>query len=54
MIAFLDNLKANFPEKISIKYIGKSQKGKEIPMVFLGNQTTPLIKTCFMGGLTWK
>ena len=26
MIAFLDNLKANFPEKISIKYIGKSQK----------------------------
>ena len=51
MIAFLDNLKANFPEKISIKYIGKSQKGKEIPMVFLGNQKSPLIKTCFMGGL---
>ncbi|MBF69355.1 MAG: peptidase, partial [Crocinitomicaceae bacterium] len=51
MIAFLDNIKANFPEKISIKYIGKSQKGKEIPMVFLGNQKSPLIKTCFMGGL---
>ena len=51
MIAFLDNLKANFPEKISIKYIGKSQKGKEIPMVFLGNQTTPMIKACYMGGL---
>ena len=51
MIAFLNNLKANFPEKISIKYIGKSQKGKEIPMVFLGNQKSPLIKTCFMGGL---
>lgn len=51
MIAFLDSLKANFPEKILIKYIGKSQKGKEIPMVFLGNQKSPLIKTCFMGGL---
>ena len=51
MIAFLNNLKANFPEKISIKYIGKSQQGKEIPMVFLGNQTTPMIKACYMGGL---
>ena len=51
MIAFLDDLKANFPKKILIKYIGKSQKGKKIPMVFLGNQKSPMIRTCFMGGL---
>ena len=43
--------KVKFPKKISIKYIGKSQKGKKIPMVFLGNQKSQIIKTCFMGGL---
>lgn len=33
LIAFLDALVKNHPEKISYSFIGKSQKGKDIPLV---------------------
>ena len=51
MMSFLDELQVQYPNEIQIKFIGKSQKGKDIPMVFLGNQKSSMIKTCFMGGL---
>ena len=51
MMSFLDDLKVQYPDKIQIKFIGKSQKGKDIPMVFIGDHSEYNIKACFMGGL---
>lgn len=51
MMSFLDDLKVQYPKEIQIKFIGKSQKGKDIPMVFLGEQSKSKLKVCFMGGL---
>lgn len=50
MVSFLDTLKKNHPNKISVNFIGQSQNGLKIPMVFLGN-TNSDFKVCFMGGL---
>ncbi len=52
LIGFLDNLIKNHPEKISMKFIGRSQKGKKIPMVFLTNPNDKeKIKVWMQGGL---
>lgn len=51
MMSFLNELRVKYPKEIKIKFIGKSQKGKNIPMVFVGNQSSNKIKACFMGGL---
>ncbi len=51
MISYLNNIKSNYPDNFSYEYIGKSQKGKKIPMVFLGNPLNSNIKVCFMAGV---
>jgi len=52
LIGFLDNLIKNHPDKISMKYIGSSQKGRQIPMVFLTNPNDKeKIKVWMQGGL---
>ena len=51
MILFLDELCKKYPNKVTYKYIGKSQKEKQIPMVFLGENKIDNFKVCFMGGL---
>ncbi|RRO20281.1 M14 family metallopeptidase [Flavobacteriaceae bacterium 14752] len=52
LLSFLDNLADNHSDKISMSFIGKSQKGRDIPMVIL---TTPndkeKIKVWMQGGL---
>ena len=51
MIKFLDDLVLKYPKDIHYEFIGKSQKGKEIPIVYLGNKGTTNTKVCYMGGL---
>ncbi len=52
LIAFLDGLVAQHPDKIKLSYIGESQKGKQIPMVFLSNSNAnPKLKVWIQGGL---
>ena len=51
MMSFLDSLVKDYPNDISYRFIGSSQKGKKIPMVYIGNQTNYLAKVCYMGGL---
>ena len=36
MMYFLEELCKKYPNKVSYKFIGKSQKEKQIPMVYLG------------------
>ena len=50
MVSFLDTLEIKYPKKVSVKFIGESQNGLKIPMVFLGNASSEF-KVCFMGGL---
>ncbi|MBM77340.1 MAG: peptidase [Crocinitomicaceae bacterium] len=51
MMLFLDDLVNKYPKLISYEFIGTSQKGKEIPIVYIGNQTDYKTKVAFMGGL---
>jgi len=52
LIAFLEDLVAQYPSKISLKYIGESQKGLKIPMVTLKSESaTAPIKVWMQGGL---
>ena len=51
MMYFLDELCKKYPNKVSYEYIGKSQKEKQIPMVYLGEKKADNFKVCFMGGL---
>lgn len=51
MMYFLDELCKKYPNKVSYEYIGKSQKEKQIPMVYLGENKVDNFKVCFMGGL---
>ena len=37
LMTFLTDLKNKFPDKMEIKFIGESQKGYEIPIVFLNS-----------------
>ena len=48
MMNFLDELCKKYPNKISYEYIGKSQKEKQIPMVYLGENKVDNFKVCFM------
>ena len=38
MLVFLNALQAEFPEVVSIQFIGESQKGKAIPLVTLAKK----------------
>ena len=51
LLFFLDELKNKNPSLFNYKFIGKSQKGKEIPMVFIGDSSKKNIKICYMAGL---
>ena len=51
LMTFLNNLKNKFPDKIEIKFIGESQKGYEIPIVFLNSENKNNLKVWFKGGL---
>ncbi len=53
LITFLKNQKEKFPDLISIEYLGKSQKGYDIPIVYINNKkfNTEKIKLWFQGGL---
>ena len=51
MMSFIDALVVKYPEEIRYEFIGKSQKGKDIPIVYLGNHSSVKTKVCFMGGL---
>jgi hypothetical protein len=49
---FLNDLTTKNPKKIKLSYIGKTQKGKEIPMLVLTNPNKKdKIKVFFQGGL---
>lgn len=52
LTTFLNNLVTQHPDKIKLTYIGESQKGKQIPMVFLSNQNSnQKLKVWMQGGL---
>ena len=51
MMIFLDEMKSKHGDIFSYEFIGESQKGKKIPMVFIGDQSIGKTKVCFMGGL---
>lgn len=52
LIDFLNNLTKNHPDKISLSFVGESQKGKKIPMVKLvTTNTKDKIKVWMQGGL---
>ena len=43
MMSFLDSLVKRYPNDISYDFIGSSQKGKKIPMVFIGNKNNYIL-----------
>lgn len=52
LYTFLEDLAKNHPEKVTISYIGETQKGKKIPMVRMTNPNKKeKIKVFFQGGL---
>ncbi len=51
MMSFLDEMVKQHPSSISYEYIGQSQKGKNIPIVYIGNKIDYKSKVAFMGGL---
>ena len=51
LMTFLTNLKNKFPDKMEIKFIGESQKGYKIPIVFLNSVKKNNLKVWFKGGL---
>ena len=51
LMTFLSDLKNKFPDKMEIKFIGESQKGYQIPIVFLNLENKNNLKVWFKGGL---
>ena len=52
LYSFLDNLAKNYPNKVSISFIGESQKGREIPTINVTNPNKKeKIKVFVQGGL---
>ena len=52
LMTFLNNLVANHPDKISLSFVGESQKGRKIPTVRLTNKNEQeKIKVWMQGGL---
>lgn len=52
MMQFIDSLKIQHPNLLSIQFIGESQLGKKIPMVLLSNANgKEKLKVWFQGGL---
>ena len=51
LMTFLTDLKNKFPDKMEIRFIGESQKGYKIPIVFLNSGKKNNLKVWFKGGL---
>lgn len=52
LILFINDLQKKYPDIVTIKYIGESQKGKAIPFVILNkNSSDKKLKVFFQGGL---
>ncbi len=53
LIDFLNTQKANHPNLVRIEFLGKSQKGYEIPIIYIGNtaSNTVKVKVWMQGGL---
>jgi hypothetical protein len=51
MMSFLDKMIKEHPSSIYYEFIGASQKGKKIPIVYIGNKIKYKTKVAFMGGL---
>jgi hypothetical protein len=51
MMSFLENLKQLHPQEVSIEYIGKSQKGKGIPLIRIKTSPETKLKVWLQGGL---
>ncbi len=52
LVAFINNLQSKYPEIVTIKYIGESQKGKAVPFIILNKKSDEKkLKVFFQGGL---
>ncbi len=52
LIVFINQLQKKYPDIVSIKHIGESQKGKSVPLVILNKKSdTKKLKVFFQGGL---
>lgn len=53
LISFLNTQKQNFPDKVTIEYLGESQRGHNIPILFIQNSKpeSEKIKVWLQGGL---
>jgi hypothetical protein len=53
MMTFLNSQKESFSDLVSIDFIGKSQKGYDIPIVYINNKkyTNEKVKVWYQGGL---
>jgi hypothetical protein len=53
LIAFLNKISEKHSDKVQLKYIGKSQKGKRIPILYLSdnNKSKNKLKVWLQGGL---
>ncbi|MCH8554313.1 MAG: peptidase [Schleiferiaceae bacterium] len=52
LISFLEGLERDFPDKVKLSYIGKSKKGKAIPMIEMNTRNKqPKVKVWMQGGL---
>ena len=53
MMTFLNTQKESFSDLVSIDFLGKSQKGYDIPIVYINNKkyTNEKIKVWYQGGL---
>lgn len=52
LISYLDGLAKKFPDKVQLSYIGKSKKGKDIPMIRIRTNTPGTkIRVWMQGGL---
>ena len=52
LMSYLKALEAQHPETLRLDFIGESQKGKRIPIVYISqNTSTPKIKVWMQGGL---
>jgi len=51
LMTFLTDLKNKFPDKMEIRFIGESQKGYQIPIVFLNSGKKNNLKVWLKGGL---
>ena len=50
LIAFLNKISEKHSDKVQLKYIGESQKGKRIPILYLSDNNNSKNKPCISSG----